>query len=158
MTTPGDYYTRVTLWFERGQHNATNYARGTVLPINSQVRVLGIRGNNIQLQALELGNIPITIINVPKYTKVNAQQLAARMLSVTPLDLGSLPPELQASIKAGQLKLGMTKEQVIMTRGYPPAHATPSLELDRWTYWNSRVVKHALAFQNGVLTKGRGLG
>ena len=109
------------------------------------------------LQALELGNIPILVINVPRYTRVNIQQLAARMLSVTPLDLSSLPSDLQASIRGGQLRLGMTKEQVIMTRGYPPAHATPSLELDRWTYWNSRVVKHTLAFEDGVLRRGRGL-
>ena len=33
-------------------------------------------------------------------------------------------------IKNGVLRFGMTKEQVLMSRGYPPAHETPSLDFD----------------------------
>jgi hypothetical protein len=51
----------------------------------------------------------------------------------------------------------MTKEQVLMTRGYPPRHRTPSLEGNRWVYWSSRVVQLTVVFDGDVLIEGRGL-
>ena len=32
----------------------------------------------------------------------------------------------------------MTKQQVIMALGYPPAHRTPSIDGPMWTYWANR--------------------
>ena len=32
----------------------------------------------------------------------------------------------------------MTKAQVLMAIGYPPAHETPSLDSPQWTYWRNR--------------------
>jgi hypothetical protein len=51
----------------------------------------------------------------------------------------------------------MTKEQVLMARGYPPAHETPSLDLDTWKYWSSRFVTQTIAFERGILAAGRGI-
>ena len=68
-----------------------------------------------------------------------------------------LSPEIAGSIRSGQPLRGMTKEQVLMARGYPPGHETPSLDGDRWTYWSSRLVKHTLVFTDGRLSEGRGL-
>jgi hypothetical protein len=42
--------------------------------------------------------------------------------------------ETQAAIRAGKVMLGMTKEQVIMSLGYPRTDLTRSLGLDEWTY------------------------
>ena len=154
MTTPGEYYARHSFYVDRGQHLATNYARTTVIPINTPVRVINVRGNNIAAETL---GMPVTIVNVPKFTKIRTEQLFERMFSVAPVDLSGVRPEFVAAMRQGLLRLGMTKQEAIMARGYPPAHATPSLDLDRWTYWNSRVVKQAIAFENGVIVKGRGL-
>ena len=60
-------------------------------------------------------------------------------------------------ILGGILRIGMTKDQVLLTRGYPPFHETPGLESDRWVYWSSRFVKLTLVFDNGRLQLGRGL-
>ena len=32
----------------------------------------------------------------------------------------------------------MTKQQVIMSLGYPPTHRTASTDLNTWTYWYNR--------------------
>jgi hypothetical protein len=32
----------------------------------------------------------------------------------------------------------MTRDQVLMSLGYPPAHRTPSLDSPQWTYWQNR--------------------
>jgi len=154
MATPGEYHARHTFYLDKGQHLATNYSRSVLIPINTPVRVLDLRGTNIRV---ELMGMAAVIVNVPKYTRISTEQLFERMFTLAPVDLSAVRPELQAAIRAGQLRLGMTKQEVIMARGYPPAHATPSLELDRWIYWNSRVVKLTLAFEGGLLARGRGL-
>jgi hypothetical protein len=154
MTTPGEYHARHSFYIDRGQHLATNYARSTVIPINTPVRVINVRGNNIQIETMQT---PVTIVNVPKFTKINTEQLFERMFSVDPIDLSGVKPDYQAAMRQGLLRLGMTKQEAIMARGYPPAHATPSLDLDRWVYWSARVIKQTIAFENGVVAKGRGL-
>jgi len=47
------------------------------------------------------------------------------------------PASVQEAVKAGKVALGMTKEQVIAALGYPPAHATASLDTVQWKYWYS---------------------
>ncbi len=49
--------------------------------------------------------------------------------------LAAYPAAVQRAIKAGQLSVGMTKEQVIMSVGYPLTSETSSLNLPIWRYW-----------------------
>lgn len=43
----------------------------------------------------------------------------------------------QNAIREGKLMRGMTKEQVIMSVGYPPSHETPDLKVSPWKfYWS----------------------
>src|SRR5262249_33791656 len=44
-------------------------------------------------------------------------------------------------IRAGSVLAGMTKRGVTLAIGYPPEHATPSLDSDIWTYWRNRFGK-----------------
>ena len=61
------------------------------------------------------------------------------------------------AVRNGDMRKGMTKELVLLARGHPPAHETPSIEGDRWVYWSSRFVKLTIVFVNGRLSEGRGL-
>lgn len=151
-----DFFTRCCIYVERGQHLATNYARGTLVPINTRVKVLAMGGNEIRIQLVDSG-VVVRVVNVPKYTKREIAELFDDLFSQEPIDLSSCSAEIQSAIQQGMPRLGMTKEQVIMARGYPPRHATPSLESDRWVYWSSRLVKRTLIFRDGVLAQGRGL-
>ncbi|MFT5611312.1 MAG: hypothetical protein ACI9LU_001814 [Polaribacter sp.] len=145
------YYTAHNLMFEKGRHSATNYWRGEMLAVNSEVKVekIGKKKITVSWKGQE-----ITFINVPKHTKISMQELADRMLSNSEVSLGS---GFAKDIKFGEMRLGMTKDQVIKTRGYPPAHKTFSTEADRWTYWSSKFVQMSLIFENGKLVQGRGL-
>lgn len=61
-------------------------------------------------------------------------------------------PAVQNAIKAGKLMRGMTKEQVVMTLGIPPAHTNSSLNAAEWTYMSNRWVRYTVQFdQNGRL-------
>jgi hypothetical protein len=52
-------------------------------------------------------------------------------------------------IRSGSVLPGMSKRGVMLAIGYPPEHATPSLDSDVWTYWKNRFGKMTVSFANG---------
>lgn len=149
------YYMRHNLMFEKDSWNATNYWRGALLQINTPVKVVAIGGGSFTI-AWE--GYTLKIEN-SKYTKVDVPTLAKRMLSRAPVSLDAFDEATRNAIKAGTLSRGMTREQIVMTRGYPPAHKTPGIDSDngRWVYWSSNFVYVTYVISNGVLAEGRDL-
>jgi len=151
-----DYFTRYTFFQEKGEYPITGYTRGTVVPINTPVKLISMSGKKILLKRLDT-NEEIKVDNIQDYSKRSNPEVAQIMLSAEKTPIEKLVPTLTSAIRSGELRKGMTKEQVIMTRGYPPAHETPSIDGDKWVYWSSRFVKLTILFSNGRLTEGRGL-
>ena len=149
------YFTRFNIWYERGKHVTTNYARGTLLPINSLVTLESIGPKKMSL-VLESGE-GITVALAEKFSLRSLEEIAVEMLADRKVPVDRLGKELSRAITQGTMRLGMTREQILMTRGYPPRHKTPSLDNDRWVYWSSRFVHRTLVFQDDILTQGRGL-
>ncbi len=154
---PGnEYYTRFSFRYERGKHITTNYGRGMVLPINTRVKLVSIGGDDMVLEVVDSGT-RITIENVEDYSGQDIKGIASRMLSEKETPIEKFDDSIESAIRAGELRLGMTKQQAILARGYPPAHATASTEADVWKYWSSRFVTQTIVFRDGVLAEGRGL-
>jgi len=151
-----DYFTRYTFREEKNQHITTNYSRGSVVPINTPVKLVSMAGSKLTLKRLDTGQ-EIKVENEDKYTKKSIPEIASLMLSAEKTPLEKLPDEVASAIRNGDMRKGMTRELVLMARGYPPAHETPSVESDRWIYWSSRFVKQTVVFVNGRLSDGRGL-
>ena len=150
-----EYFARHTFMYEKGVHNATNYWRGTLVPINTRVYLISIDAKSMLLR-LDNGET-VRVENVPEYTRTDISTIARRMLSRTPVPIERFDKATTAAIKNGVLRFGMTREQVIMARGYPPAHETPSLDQDSWKYWSNRFVIQTIVFENGTLARGRGI-
>ncbi len=155
-TEGNEYYLRYCIKFEKNKRLATNYWRGELVPINTKVTLTRMHGDELTLHVTD-GDKTITVVNVPKFTNRNTEQLARELLAEQPTAIEKYGDEMAREIQTGTLRLGMTKTQVLMTRGYPPAHETSSLESDLWKYWNSRFVVQSLAFQDGVLVEARGV-
>lgn len=150
-----EYYIRHTFMYEKGTHNATNYWRGMLVPINTRAYLIS-RGEKSMLLRLSSGET-VKIENTPNFTRRDMSTIAKRMLSRAPVSMEQFDRSTVAAIKNGVMKFGMSKEQVIMARGYPPGHETPSLDLDIWKYWSSRLVTQSIVFENGMLVRGRGI-
>lgn len=153
------YYMRHCLRYEEGKEwETTNYWTDSSIfvPINSKVTLNSLGSRSMQIKIEKSGQV-LTIENVQKYSQREMAEIAKNMLTRTPVPIEKFDEKAAKNIRNGILTLGMTKEQVVMTRGYPPGHKTPSLEIDSWTYWNNRFGTHLLVFQDGVLAKGRGL-
>ena len=150
----GEYFTRHGLRQEKNRWRSTNYGRGTLVPINTKVRVDDITSSTIRLTIVASGK-PLKLSNIEKYTGGGTDVLAERTLSTEPTDLSGF--EFQKDIRVGRLRLGMTKEEAILARGYPPVHRTYSTEDDRWVYQQNRFVTQTILFADGKLIEGRDL-
>lgn len=49
--------------------------------------------------------------------------------------LATYPPAVRKAIQSGQLMVGMSKEQVVMSIGYPMTSENPRLDVPFWRYW-----------------------
>jgi len=50
----------------------------------------------------------------------------------------------------------MTREEVIMAIGYPPAHRTPSLSQPEWHYWKDRWHEYTVVFEGDRVARVTG--
>jgi len=147
-----EYFTRYGLRQEKNRWKSTNYGRGVLVPINTKVRVDDITSSTIRLTIVASGE-PLKLANIAKYTGGGVDILAERTLSSEPTDLAGL--EFQNDIENGRLRMGMTKDEAILARGYPPAHRTHSTADDRWIYQQNRFVTQTVVFADGKLIAGR---
>lgn len=148
------YYTRYNFMFEKGRHVTTNYWRGELVPFNTKVTLVSMGRKKM---VLDMDGVEITFVNAQKHTKRSMETIASELLSPKKLSLKGVSSELRSDMEAGVMRLGMTKEQVLITRGYPPRHKTSSTKANTWTYWSSKFIQRSLVFQKGKLTRGRGL-
>ncbi len=151
-----EYFTRYTFMQEDGEHSATNYWRGVLVPINTKVKLLKLKKNSFVIQLVESGQ-KIDVDNKPEYTNRTGQQVADEMLAAQPTQIDLYGQEMADAIRAGTPRLGMTKTQVLLARGYPPSHETPSLSGPRWKYWQNRFGTQALMFDGDILVEGSGI-
>jgi hypothetical protein len=52
-------------------------------------------------------------------------------------EIARWPAPVREAVRAGKVAIGMSKEEVIVSLGYPPAHETPSLDRPQWKYWHT---------------------
>ena len=71
------------------------------------------------------------------------------MLGAQPVDLSQFSEDTQSAIRAGQPRRGMTKEEVLIARGFPPSHVTLSLDSDQWRFWQNRWNTIIVQFADG---------
>lgn len=150
----GEYFTRHGLRQENNRWRSTNYGRGTLVPINTKVRVDDVTSSTISLTIVASGE-PLKLSNIAKYTGGGIDVLAERTLSTEPTDFSDL--QFQKDIKFGRLRKGMTKEEAILARGYPPVHRTSSTEDDQWVYQQNRFAVQTVIFADGKLIEGRNI-
>ncbi|RLA73402.1 MAG: hypothetical protein DRG24_00210 [Epsilonproteobacteria bacterium] len=146
-------YTQRGMWYLPKRDyfvvTATNYAAGEYLPPNTEVTVDQIKKNILIFSA---GEKTFYLYNVTKYTQLDTAGLYDRMLSPRPVDMSQFTVTERKSMENGLLVNGMSKEAVLVSRGYPPVHKTPSIDADEWVYWNSRGYNYPLVFKNNKVS------
>lgn len=142
------YYTAYNFKVENDRYRTTNYWRGEMIPINTSVRLVKLQRDKM---ILEIDGHDITVENVEKYSRRSMDEIAYGMLSRHKVRTRG---KFKREINSGIWRRGMSKADVIKTRGYPPGHQTSSTESNYWKYWDSRFSHDTFVFRNGKLIDG----
>ena len=153
-----DFYLCCTMRFN-DDHDASdaNYSypnvRGYTFRAGTKVHVVSVRWNDITIRPegeSERFNIDFRFGT----QKLNGRQFFHYVLvDADPTTaLAQAPKEIVDAVNEGRLLVGMTKEQAVMARGYPPFHQTTGIESDQWTYYFNRASVDHVTFVDGKIT------
>ncbi len=157
----GKIYTAYNLWFEKAEKiPCINYKSGGMLPVGTEVSGIEVagskRGKPIIILTTAEGHGRYTIYFEQKFHPgMTPEAFMERMVTKKPLEKlteGLTEKEIKA-VKEGRLTVGMCKKAVVMSRGYPPEHRTPSLEVNTWLYWQSRFKTKQIEFDEKGQTR-----
>ncbi len=140
------FFTKHSLSHEYGKHSTVNYRRGKFLPVNTPVTFIRYTANSIYIRLPD--DETICIYNVTAYSGENLNGIFKRTLSTSKIDLNEFTQEEQKAIKFGEVRIGMSKQAVLVAVGYPPKHKTVSLESNHWRYWRHRYGTFVVEFEN----------
>jgi hypothetical protein len=142
MRTDGAWISDIN-YDENGKH---------VIPVGTPVKVLGQGRYRIKIQVegkeQAIGN---------EYSRdMSLDDFAKRyVVSENPaLKISSYPREIQDAIAASHVAIGMTREQVIMSQGYPVSSENHDLNSKFWRYWLSTYSKYTVQFDAKGLVSG----
>lgn len=145
------YYTQVAMKYEKGKYRTTNYRRGTLLGVNTEVELLEITPKSIKIKLVP-DNQELLIVNVIKHTSDDVYQAFAKLFAKTKVDLLQFSSLEQKNINQGSVDKGMSKRAVQVAIGYPPVTQASSFESNEWRYWSSRFNTFIVHFENGEVT------
>ena len=128
------------------------YTPGPTLAAGTRVRVTKVGGSAVAFQPLDN---PTTYTMSFRYGRkqLSPNQYFQNILrDKNPVDaMQNVPQGIAAAIHEGRLVTGMTKEQALIARGYPPAHRTPNLDANEWIYYETPGVVDRVVFADGKI-------
>jgi hypothetical protein len=149
-------YTCCNLHYSREVINDANYDVGGLLPFGSAVTIDSMTEDAVTFHS---GATRLTLEHAFGKNQQSSQQYFSKIFVETnPHDaFVTYPASVQDAIRDGRVERGMTKEQVLMSIGYPPIHRTASTDLDTWLYWYNRWTTYQVQFgANGKVSAVRG--
>ncbi len=139
------HYTCCNLHYEGHELSDANYFVGNTLPFGTPVRIGSISGNTVVFKS---GDTKLTLEH--HYGEETLDQYLAKIFvdaDPTPRVM-NWPAAVRRAVEGGRVERGMTKDQVIVSLGYPPTHKTPSTRQRDWTYWYNRWVTYKVYFDD----------
>jgi len=143
----GTYYTQVVMHYEKNVYPTTNYQVGTMIPVNTPVKLVEIKEKTINLEIN--GGQKLTLKNVEKHTGDNTVQAFNKLFNRQKVNLDQFSPLEKEHIASGTVAVGMSKKAVTTAIGYPPITKTANLNADTWVYWRHRFNTFNVNFKNG---------
>lgn len=149
--------------YEKVEITDANYLKGTLIPFGTRVQILDVDRSSVKFQAA--GHPPITLVyKYGRDTLPMDQYLDrafpredphAKLASDGTKDRRHTEQTDQTRklIQQGVVEAGMSKQEIVMAVGYPPAHRTPSLDAPMWTYWANRWATFEVYFEGDRVTR-----
>lgn len=139
-------YTTHGFFTEKGKSYTTNYRAGICIPRGSKITVIKVTKKyaDILVDRFNIGKV--RLFNPVKHSRLSTEMYLNRMLSKKALGFRKYAKKKRDYIQSCRLSVGMSKNEVIASVGYPPAHVTPTIEMNQWKYWKKRFNTEMLYF------------
>lgn len=146
------FYTQISFWTYKNQHDTVNYGVDQLVPINTPVTIVDIGAKTVEFTLPNKTNERV-LINTEKYTDKGIKAIFSRYFGHQKVSLQGFTRAERQAIKGGEVEKGMSKQATLLARGYPPAHETPSTDADEWKYWKSRFNTTIVYFNNNKVSR-----
>lgn len=141
-------YTAYNLWYdEDGDMRSENIQQGTILPFGTEIEFIDADTDRIRFRRVSDGREFRLNYNVNR-SMIPIESFIKRLFVFKPekeLRLG-VRPLIYEKIKRGIVEKGMTRNEVLLAFGPPPAMRTPSETVDTWLYWSDEGVTRRIVF------------
>jgi hypothetical protein len=145
-----DRYLCCNLHYEKLKTSDLNPTVGTLVPFGTKVTIIQVRKDQVEFQPV--GHPTITLdYHWGRKTQPFETYLQEIFVDEDPhakLRRAKVPAKRINAIDEGRVEVGMTRDQVLMAIGYPPAHETPSLQSREWRYWRTRWDGYSVFFDD----------
>jgi len=141
-------YTQVNMHSYKGKVVTwVNYNVDAFIPVNTPVEVLNVDGWGGLKFKLKDSDVTLKLKN-SRHSGLSDKEWAEKHFGEKKVSLNKFSKSERSAIEIGAVNVGMSKDAVIVSRGYPPAHKTPSLKSSSWLYWNTRWNKIRVFFDS----------
>ena len=131
---------------------AHQYGAGPVLAAGTKVTVLAVGSSGIAIQPVDSQTTYSLSFSYGKKQLSPSQYFHNILRDTDPmLAVHADSPLESAAITQGQLLPGMTKDEALVARGYPPAHRTPDLNANEWIYFETPGFVDRVVFVDGKI-------
>lgn len=128
-------YTCCNLHYENDWISDANWSSMPMIPAGASIKVLDYGRYRIHVEIdgrkMRLGL---------DYGRQQPLETWARKIVVADdprRKIAAWPAPVRDAVRASKVAIGMSKEQVLVSLGYPPMHQTPSLDASQWKYWHT---------------------
>ena len=144
-------YTCCNLHYDKDWISDANWRRAAMIPAGAKIKVLEYGSNRA---TVEIDGKPMRIgVEYGKKEESIQQFMQKIVVKNNPhAKIARYPENIRNAIATGTVVPGMTREQVIISVGYPPMHKTPSLDTPVWNHWASRAGRYEVHWKaNGTV-------
>ncbi len=148
-------YTCCNLRYNKDWINDVNYGQLPMIPAGTPIKVTGYGRYRA---SVDIDGKPFRLgLDYGRTQETTEQWVAKQIVSEDPkIALASYPAAVRQAIQNGQVMVGMTKEQVIMSLGHPMTSENPRLDAPLWRYWWSSFGEYQVYWNGNRVSKVTG--
>lgn len=145
-------YACCNLHYEGDWISDSNYAELPFLPAGTPIKVKSISGYRVYV---DVEGRPMRMgLDYGRVQETTEQWVRKVVVAEDPKPkIASYSPSVREAIRSSRLMRGMTKEQSILSVGYPQTDENPRLDVPFWRYWRSSFAPYSVHWSNNRIEK-----
>ena len=130
-------FTCCNLHHDKNRISDANWTHAAMIPAGASIKVLGYGTNEANV---EIDGQPFVIAHEYGRKQESVDQFVSKLVvkSNPRPKIAGWPQAVRDAVAKGTIVNGMTREQAIVSVGYPPTHRTASVNDNVWNHWQSR--------------------